>query len=227
MIEFYHCARSRSFRPLWMLEELQLPYSLNLLPFPPRVLAKSYLAINPLGTVPCMVDGAVKMTESSAICQYLSEVHGAGRFGVRPHEPEYGRYLNFLSFGEATLTFPIAIVMRYSRLEPEARRLPQAAEDYRRFFLGRLRGVEAIVSSDEYICGDRFTAADVSVGYAIQFAAMNGLQDAFPESVSRYLSRLQARPGYQRALLVESTAAQHSAESLAAQAKANVLSSAD
>ncbi|MCY0854884.1 glutathione S-transferase family protein [Cupriavidus sp. D39] len=218
MIELYHCARSRSFRPLWMLEELQLPYLLQLLPFPPRVLAKSYLAVNPLGTVPCMIDGAVKMTESSAICQYLAEVHASGRLSVRPDEAAYGRYLNFLSFGEASLTFPIAIFMRYSRLEPEERKLPQAAVDYKRFFLGRLRGVDAIVSSDEYICGDRFTAADISVGYAVQFAAMNGLQDEFPESVTRYLARLKARPGYQRALLVESMAEKHKAENHAAQA---------
>jgi len=200
-----------------MLEELQLPYSLKLLPFPPRVLAKSYLAINPLGTVPCLIDGAVKMTESSAICQYLAEVHGSGPITVRPGEAVYGRYLNFLSFGEATLTFPIAIFMRYSRLEPEARKLPQAAEDYRRFFLGRLRGVDAIVSNDEYICGDRFTAADISVGYAVQFAAMNGLQDELPESITRYLARLKARPGYQRALLAESMAEAHNPENRAAE----------
>jgi len=200
-----------------MLEELQLPYSLKLLPFPPRVLAKSYLAINPLGTVPCLIDGAVKMTESSAICQYLAEVHGSGPLTVRPDETVYGRYLNFLSFGEATLTFPIAIFMRYSRLEPEARKLPQAAEDYRRFFLGRLRAVDAIVSNDEYICGDRFTAADISVGYAVQFAAMNGLQDEFPESITRYLARLKARSGYQRALLAEAMAEEYNPENRVAE----------
>ncbi|MCA3232794.1 MAG: hypothetical protein INH06_10865, partial [Cupriavidus sp.] len=135
--------------------------------------------------------------------------------------------LNFLSFGEATLTFPIAIYMRYSRLEPEARKLPQAAEDYRRFFLGRLRAVDAIVSEDEYICGDRFTAADISVGYAVQFAAMNGLQDEFPEAVTRYLARLRARPGYQRALLVESMAEKSTAEERESEARASVLSSAE
>ncbi|MDB5657252.1 MAG: glutathione S-transferase, partial [Tardiphaga sp.] len=52
MITLYHCARARSFRPLWALEELQLPYELKMLPFPPRALAKDYLAINPLGTIP-------------------------------------------------------------------------------------------------------------------------------------------------------------------------------
>ena len=76
MITLYHCAAARSFRPLWMLEELGLPYELKMLPFPPRVFAKEYLAINPLGTIPFMIDGDTKMTESSGICHYLGTRHG-------------------------------------------------------------------------------------------------------------------------------------------------------
>ena len=63
MITLYHCHAARSFRPLWMLEELGLAYDLKMLPFPPRVLAKEYLALNPLGTIPLMIDGETKMTE--------------------------------------------------------------------------------------------------------------------------------------------------------------------
>jgi len=51
MITLHHCVSARSFRPLWMLEELGIPYDLKMMPFPPRVLARSYLEINPLGTV--------------------------------------------------------------------------------------------------------------------------------------------------------------------------------
>ena len=57
MITLYHCYAARSFRPLWMLEEMGLPYDLKMLPFPPRVFAKEYLALNPLGTIPLMIDG--------------------------------------------------------------------------------------------------------------------------------------------------------------------------
>ena len=62
MITLYHCDGARSFRPLWMLEEMKLPYELKMLPFPPRVFAKEYLGINPLGTIPFMVDGETKMS---------------------------------------------------------------------------------------------------------------------------------------------------------------------
>ena len=65
MIQLYHCMTARSFRPLWTLEELGLPYQLHMLPFPPRVLLRSYLEINPLGTIPLMIDGDTRMTPAA------------------------------------------------------------------------------------------------------------------------------------------------------------------
>ena len=62
MIILHHCISARSFRPLWMLEELGLPYRLRVLPFPPRVHARPFLQENPLGTVPLLEDGATRMT---------------------------------------------------------------------------------------------------------------------------------------------------------------------
>src|SRR5256885_666831 len=76
MIELWHCPDTRSFRPLWALEELGLPYELHLLAFPPRVRAPEYLAVNPLGTVPAFRDGETFMTESVAIVQYLATRYG-------------------------------------------------------------------------------------------------------------------------------------------------------
>ena len=143
MITLYHCDGARSFRPLWMLEELGLPYELKMLPFPPRVFAKEYLAINPLGTIPFMVDGETKMTESSGICHYIGTKYGPTPLVVGPDEPAYGAFLNWMYFSDATLTFPQTLVLRYSQLEPEERRNPQVAGDYAKWFLGRLRAVEA------------------------------------------------------------------------------------
>ena len=64
-ITLYHSVSARSFRPLWMLEELRLPYDLKMLPFPPRLKGEAYLKINPLGTIPAFFDGATRMTESA------------------------------------------------------------------------------------------------------------------------------------------------------------------
>lgn len=207
MITLYHCASARSFRPLWTLEELGLPYELKMLPFPPRVHAQDYLAINPLGTIPTLFDDGMRMTESAAICQYLATRYGPTPLAVEPHEQDFGPYLNWLHFGEATLTFPQTIVLRYSQLEPPERRLPQAVEDYSRWFYGRLRGIETALADRETLCAGRFTVADISVGYALMLARVTGLDKKFPEIVVNYWERLKARDGFRRALAAQDLAA--------------------
>lgn len=207
MITLFHCMSARSFRPLWTLEELGLPYELRMLPFPPRMHAREYLSINPLGTVPALFDGEVSMTESAAMCQYLCSKDGPTPLSVQPGEPEYGSFLNWLHFGEATLTFPQTLVLRYGRFEPAERRLPQAAEDYRRWFLARLKGLVPALSQGDYLCGNRLTAADISVGYALMLADYLQLADQFPPAVQAYWARLQAGTGYQRALAAQLHAA--------------------
>ncbi len=207
MMTLYHCVSARSLRPLWLLEELQLPCSLQMLPFPPRVLAKEFLQQNPLGTVPLLVDGTTRMTESAAICQYLAARHSPGALDVAAHEPGHGAYLNWLHMSDATLTFPQTLVLRYTHFEPEARKQPQVAEDYSRWFLARLRAVDAALHGDDFLCAGRFTAADVAVGYALLLATHLGLSAHFSPAVAAYWDRLQRRPAYLRALARQHQAA--------------------
>ena len=206
MITLYHCFAARSFRALWTLEELKLPYELKMLPFPPRAFAREYLALNPLGTVPLMIDGETRMTESAAIAQYLVTHYGPTALSVASDEPDYGAYLNWLHFGEATLTFPQTLVLRYARLEPEERRSPQVAADYAKWFFGRLRAVEAAATRNETLCAGRFTAADISVGYALLLAEHIGLASDFTPAVADYWQRLQSRDGFRRAVAAETAA---------------------
>jgi glutathione S-transferase len=206
MITLYHCHAARSFRPLWMLEEMGLDYDLKMLPFPPRVLAKEYLALNPLGTIPLMIDGETRMTESSGICHYLGTRYGPTPLVVGMDEPGYGAFLNWMYFSDATLTFPQTLVLRYTQLEPEERRNPQVATDYAKWFLGRLRAVEAATGRAETLIADRFTAADIVIGYALRLAENIRLARDFGPNVAAYWQRLQQREGYKRAVEAEERA---------------------
>jgi glutathione S-transferase len=204
----WHCIDARSFRPLWALEELGLKYELRLLPFPPRVLQKSYLDENPLGTVPLLVDGTIRMTESAAIPHYLAMVHGQGRFTLAPDHPEYGAYLNWLHHGEATLTFPQTIFFRYSSLEPEERRQPVVADAYKRWFLARLRLAEATLSDGrDHLVGASFTMADISVAYAIMLACKLGMKPDLPPNALAWFKRLAERPAFLAAKTAQQRAA--------------------
>ncbi len=199
MLELHHCRDARSFRALWALEELGLPYELKLLPFPPRYRAREYLALNPFGTIPLLIDGATRMTESAAICQYLADRYGSAPLRVEPSEPAYGAYLNALHQGEATLTFPQTIVLRYSQLEPPERRLPQAAADYGKWTIGRLRALETWLAGAEYVAASRFTMADICVAYALMLTKTVKLWDEVPAALQAYFERCAARPAFARA----------------------------
>jgi glutathione S-transferase len=206
MITLYHCHGARSFRPLWMLEEMGLPYDLKMLPFPPRVLAKPYLELNPLGTIPLMLDGETRMTESAGICYYLGTKHGPTPLIVDANEPAYGAFLNWMYFSDATLTFPQTLVLRYTYLEPEERRNPQVATDYAKWFLGRLRAVEAAIANSETLVAGRFTAADIAIGFALLLAEKIGLSKDFGPNVAAYWQRLQQRDGFKSAVAAEDRA---------------------
>jgi glutathione S-transferase len=197
MIELYHCPDARSFRALWTLEELGLPYQLHLLPFPPRVRAPEYLEVNPLGTIPALIDGPTFMTESAAIVQYLTTRYGSGELAMTADDADYGAWLNWLHFGEATLTFPQTLVLRYGTFEPG--RADAAAKDYARWFMARLKHVERALEDAEWLCAGRFTGADISVGYALLLAGHLKLLDGAAPSVRAYWERLKARPAFQAA----------------------------
>jgi glutathione S-transferase len=196
MIELYHCKNARSFRALWALEELGLPYTLHMLPFPPRLLSPEYLAQNPLGTIPLMVDGETRMTESAAIPQYLATRYGPTPLAIGPEEPDYGLWLDWMHRSEATLTFPQTIVLRYTRLEPEERRVKQAADDYAQGFLSRLRHLTRALGEREWLCAGRFTMADLCTGYALLLAQDLELDHKFSPEIADYWQRLTARSAF-------------------------------
>lgn len=199
MLKLYHCKGARSMRCVWALEEMALPYDLVVLPFPPRAFAKDYKDINPLGTVPALVDGAATLTESAGICHYIGERYGPTPLNVTRDEADFGPYLNWLHRSDATLTFPQTLVFRYTMLEPEERRQPQVADDYRKWFLARWRSVETGLEGRDYLCAGRFTMADICVGYALHFAQSLGIEEAMTPNVQKWWARITARPSYRKA----------------------------
>lgn len=199
MIEIWHCKDARSLRAVWAAEELGVDFTLHLLKFPPRFSDPNYLEINPLGTVPYLIDGETRMTESTGIVHYLAQKYGAGGLAVMPDEPEYGDYLNWMYHSDATLTFPQTLLLRYGRFEPKERRQQQVVDDYTQWFFSRLKLVNQRLEGQEFLCAGRFTGADIAVGYALFLAETIGLGDHFKPQTRAYLDRLKARDAFQRA----------------------------
>jgi len=197
-MKLWHCNGARSLRAVWALEEMGLDYELEVLPFPPRIFQRDYLQENVLGTVPFLRDGEVTMTESSAICQYLVDRYQQWDYGLKPDHSQYGDYLNWLHHSDATLTFPQTITMRYYYLEPSETK-QEVADDYAKWFIARLRRLDAHLENNDYLVDDRFTVADIAVGYALYLAATLRLDERFTPQTRAYLERLRARPAFQKA----------------------------
>jgi glutathione S-transferase len=198
----YTCARSRGLRATWAAEEAGAQIDLRILPFPPRYLSPDYMAINPLGTVPMLVDGETKLTESCAIAHYLATRGGYTPLAVAPGERDYGEYCDFTYHADATITFPQTVYMRFVLFEKD-KGLEEAGHAYAKWFHKRLIKVEERLHSREYLCADRFTVADICVGYALILAQSVGLDEGVPESLKAYRERLTARPAYERAFARE------------------------
>ena len=200
-IEIYHCEHSRGMRPIWTAEEMGIKYSVKMLPFPPRVHKKEFLKINILGTIPYMIDGSIKMTESVAMSQYIVDKYGPSKLKVDNTEDDYGNYLNWLYHSDATLTFPQTIFMRYKLFEPGI--ADNAAIGYRKWFVSRLRLLEKELANREYLCCDRFTIADICVGYALYLARFIKIDEAFTPNIKRWTDAIFERSSFKKIKLLK------------------------
>jgi glutathione S-transferase len=201
-MKLYHCTGARSLRALWTIEELGAACELVVMPFPPRKKVAGWMAANPLGTIPLLVDGDVRMTESSAIAQYLAT---GSPLAVAPDEADYGWYLDFLHHADATLTFPQTVYMRYALFEPH-RGFAAAGELYADWYVARLAKIAARLAVRDHLCAGRFTAADIAVAYALYLSTQVGLGDRLPARLAAWLGSMTARDGFQAALAREAAA---------------------
>ena len=193
MIRFYHCNTERSFAPFWTLEELGIPYELEMLPFPARVITEDSQELDRGMTAPFLVDEKTQLTESMAICQYLAMRYGAARLVVAADEPAYGSFLDWL---HGTVIYSHAIVVRDNGY-------PRISGAYAKWFLDWLQTLEAATAGSESLCAGRFTIADIAVGSTLRRAESMGLSRMFGPNVSAYWQRLQAREGFKRSINAE------------------------
>jgi glutathione S-transferase len=196
MLQIFHVPRTRSLRIVWLAEEMGLPYELK-----PEVFGQpsaEFLAANPTGAFPAIRDGNVCMGESTAIMHYLAERHGPTPVALKPDHPRYADYVQFLTFGEASLAAYLNPVLMTMFRAPEDQKQNFTVEAAKTLFLGRLKSVEAQLDRGDHMAGD-FTAADISVGYALGLGPMLGLDADYSPKVKDYYARVTARPAYQRA----------------------------
>jgi glutathione S-transferase len=194
-ITLYFAPASRAFTPLWLLEELGVPFRLKRVNLR-RGFRKdpAFLRINPMGKVPALTDDDVVVSENPAICLYLADRYSYGTLAPARDEGARGPYLKWMVF--STAVFEPSVYLD----EPQD---PVMAS-------GRGWGDRAIVvdaiddalKHGPWLLGERFTAADVMLGSLLSIALFNRRVAAPPASFTAYNARLAARAAYQRAAAV-------------------------
>jgi glutathione S-transferase len=187
---FYTNPQSRGRIVRWMLEEVGQPYQTEVIAYD-QLKSEPYLAVNPMGKVPAIKHRDHVVTECAAICAYLADVFPEAGLGPRGDEKaDYYRWI-FYAAG------PVEAAVSNQAMGWEA-----PAERERMLGYGNYGRVVAVLdelfSLRDYVCGDRFTAADIYVGSQIMFPMQFGMLEK-RDSFVRYAERLQQRAAYQRA----------------------------
>ena len=198
-LTFYTNPQSRGRIARWMLEEAGAPYRTEIVHYGEEMQSGDYADINPMKKVPAIVHDGVVVTETAAICAYLADAFPEA--GLAPAQDKRGPYYRWLFFAAGPLEQ--AITARMLGVEP--------TEDQQRMVgYGTMQRVldviEKQLEDNDYICGDRFNAADVYMGSHLAF----GLQFETIEKRSafeRYAARLQKRDAWRKANEIDDAAA--------------------
>jgi len=192
---FYTNPMSRGQIAGWMLEEVGAPFEQRIVQYGPEMKGPDYRAINPMGKVPAIVHDGKVVTECAAICAYLAEAFPEA--GLAPTAEERADYYRWMFFGAGPLEQ--AIINHAMKWEsPEDK---QAMLGYGSYELA----VETLVgwlADRDYVCGDRFTAADVYVGAQVDWGQAFGTLPPHPVFAA-YAERLRACPAYQRGKAID------------------------
>lgn len=198
---FYTNPMSRGRIVRWMLEEIGSPYETVVLAFGAPMKTAEYLALNPMGKVPTLVHGDAVVTEAAAICAYLAEAFPER--GLAPAATERAAYFRWLFFAAGPLEAALT-----------AKALGFTSDQKQMLGYGSLAdatdALEHAVGAGEYICGERFTAADVYVGSQVAWGMMFGTLEKRP-TFERYVARLEERAARRRANALDDALQQQAA----------------
>lgn len=191
MLTLYHAPRSRSFRMLWLLEELGAPYTLKVVNIRRGDGSGATDPANPHphGKVPALTDDAALIFESPAIALYLTDKFPDAGIGPRIGDPDRGAYLTWLSY--YTGVVEPSLTAKFLNIQHIYGTFGWAPFDDVVAWLTRA------LSGKPYLLGERFSAADVLVGGSLSFLMGRIVPES--DTFKSYVTRITARPAHARA----------------------------
>jgi glutathione S-transferase len=194
-IDFYTNPMSRGQIARWALHEAGAEYEQHLLDYGTTMKAPEYLAINPMGKVPAIVHEGYVVTEGAAICAYLADAFPEA--GLQPTPNERADYYRWMFFAAGPVE--AAVTNRSLKWEPTEEQQRMAGYGSYDHVVDALEG--ALIGRD-YICGDRFTAADIYVGAQVDWGLQFGSIPTRP-AFEAYAGRMRERDAYKAAKAID------------------------
>lgn len=196
MITIYNFARgARGVRLFWQCEEMGIPYQVEALTFPVNA---SYRELHPLGSVPLLVDGDVKISESIAIMLYLAQKYGPTPLLPHKDDPALPRVLQMTLFGEATLGAPMNTLLSAKFGAPEADKRNWSVRMQEGRLTDAVEYVDAALGDNAFLVGGGLTLADISVSTSLGLWR-GALGKTLSPKLSAYQDRLHTLASHQRA----------------------------
>ena len=198
-MKIHHAPNSRSVRALWLFNELDLPYELEIYPLGDKSMrTPEYLKVHPLGRVPALEDGDLTIFESGAIVQYVLDRYGNGTMVPNSASPDYPTYLQWLHYAEGMIMPQINIIVVETIFLPEERRNQTNVDRATKLLTRMLTAVDMHLQDREFLAGE-FSGADIMTGHACIVSGRLGADISDKPNVAAYIDRLEARPALQKA----------------------------
>ena len=198
-MKIHHAPNSRSVRALWLFNELDLPYELEIYPLGDKSMrTPEYLKVHPLGRVPALEDGDLTIFESGAIVQYVLDRYGNGTMVPNSESPDYPTYLQWLHYAEGMIMPQINIIVVETIFLPEERRNQTNVDRATKLLTRMLTAVDMHLLDREFLAGE-FSGADIMTGHACIVSGRLGADISDKPNVAAYIDRLEARPALQKA----------------------------
>ena len=200
MLTLHFAPNSRAGRIVWLLEELELEYDINKMAFNPKDLkSDEHRARHPLGRVPVLDDGDVRIYESGAIVEYVIERHKNGGLKPEVSDPLYPEYLQWFHYCEGMVMPPVNTIVVQTLLLPPDRRDETVLGQAQRLLAKALEPVDESLAGRDYLIG-AFSAADVMLGHACFMSNRLGCVSDEMANLKGYVKRISERPAFKTAI---------------------------
>ena len=200
MLKLHFAPNSRAGRIVWLLEELELPYEINKMAFHPKDLkSDEHRERHPLGRVPVLDDGDIRIYESGAIVEYILERHKNGGLKPEVDSPNYPIYLQWFHYCEGMVMPPINTIIVQTILLPPERQDETVLGQAQRLLSKSLAPVEETLEGNDYLIGD-FSAADVMLGHSCFMSNRLGCVNEEMKNLKSYVERITERPAFKTAI---------------------------